>query len=958
MHIETSKPHIAQLPIVPYKSTPITDDKLAVSIPLFHSATDSGTMTDFNAERLKQIHTKGAIWTAIALQNNTDLTQHGAAIFFHVEDTIADIVADMMAEFDVPQSAFRQMTLPQPRNTKIQHPHYGKKLMCLDDPDFTPDSWLIVDSDAFVCSSKKRLAWYEKLISLDNPATVQAALKSATPYQTQVYGMFLAAGLTIDPELELYAQEHRAFRELGFHYFSHPKNQYQQYPYIATQLTYIPTSHDIHEFLKKHYINCYQDEFLMGMWHLINNNITQLTDTLDGLPLFYTTHDYINRDKSLDADGYLLHLKNSSPEQVEIYYPDFFDALQPESPSTKPVSGGLLTAPESTDNNNNEMVRSSISEKLKQTTSDKEAENGHRYGKIYDLIFDAVYQRQRRNLRICEIGVSFFGEGSLKAFQELPIVAEVVGIDVLDYTGHIAPHTTFHKVDNAYTHKTIHSLKQHHEPFDIIIDDGSHDPEHQQFFVKYYYDLLADGGCLICEDVYDPDFFKRMCDESDCFGFDGWANLGAGYQMTDQHDERILMREKASPVGARLPRPLNNERILMREKASPVGARLPRPLNNERILMREKGYQPTAESRFRFHLLGIAYGPTHKDFSACAFVQKTRKGSNMLHKLEHQVYHYGHERSEIDCTEHIPVIDDFVLQKTYGTSDHNGAPSGYNVEDLTFTTFDINTERELRKRIEPGDFVLTSFPHKNIAEHLADLPVHVVEWGIGYPQTYADYRVYESNGWMHFHRGMEHANGTRSYNDPDWCSAVIPNYFDPDEFEFCDQKDDYMLFIGRVDRCKGIEIALEMAKRTGVPLYIAGQNFLGDELYQMMPRHAEYLGVVDSDERKGLLSKAKAVVCPSMYLEPFLGVHIEAGFCGTPVITTNWGAPVEYCKHGVTGFRCQTGAQFVHALEHIDEILPEKCRIWAYNNFSMEKVSNTYHEYFEVIYRNINGFFW
>ena len=101
-----------------------------------------------------------------------------------------------------------------------------------------------------------------------------------------------------------------------------------------------------------------------------------------------------------------------------------------------------------------------------------------------------------------------------------------------------------------------------------------------------------------------------------------------------------------------------------------------------------------------------------------------------------------------------------------------------------------------------------------------------------------------------------------------------------------------------------------------------------------------------------------AVVCPSMYLEPFLGVHIEAGFCGTPVITTNWDAPVEYCKHGVTGFRCQTGAQFVHALEHIDEIQPEKCRIWAHNNFSMDKVSNTYQEYFEVLYRNINGISW
>ena len=287
----------------------------------------------------------------------------------------------------------------------------------------------------------------------------------------------------------------------------------------------------------------------MGMWHLKHNDFTQLQDALDGLAVFYQTKDYLHRDKSLDAVGYLLHVNDSSQEELDLFYDDFYQSLQPGR-------RGLLTAPDARENNDNETVRlgnrtyrpdsrSSISEKLKQTTSDKEAENGHSYGTLYDLIFDAVYQRQGRTLRVCEIGVSFFGEGSLKAFQELPIVAEVVGIDLLDYAGHIAPHTTFHKVDDAYTHKTIHMLKQQHEPFDIIIDDGSHDPEHQQFFVKYYYDLLTDGGCLICEDVYDPEFFKRMCDEAECFGFDGWANRGAGNLMTDAHNERILMREKS-----------------------------------------------------------------------------------------------------------------------------------------------------------------------------------------------------------------------------------------------------------------------------------------------------------------------------------------------------------------------------------------------------------------------------
>ena len=990
MSKETKKPHIARLPIPDFTPHPVTNNELAVSIPLFYSATDSGTMRGYDSERIKHIHTKAAIWAAIALQNNTDLAEHGIGIYFHVEDIIHDTVAEMFTKSNVPQELIRTMTLPKPR-TELKHPQYGKVLMCLDDPEITPKAWLIADSDAFVCSTGKRLKWYDRLVALENPATLQVTRTSATPYEMWVYGVCLAAGLRFDPETDLFMQEQRAYRELGFDYLSHGSSEdldgvAQERPFIASQLTYLPTTHDIYKFLWRHYPHCYQDEFLIGIWHQRRNDITPLTETLDGLPLFYSAADYMRRDKAEDVNGYLLHINadtdDNTAEQVDVYFEELFDGLTCRGTETTTYkNAGVCRGTETTTDN-----REAISQKLQQTASDKESENGHRYGTLYDLIFDAVAHRQNnRNLRICEIGVSFFGEGSLKAFQELPNVAEVVGIDLLPYEGHLAPHTTFHKVDDAYTHQTIHMLKQHHDPFDIIIDDGSHDPKDQEFFIKYYPQLLTDGGILICEDVYDADFFKRMCDEAGCYGFDGWANLGPAFQQASPHNERILMRD-SSPHHCRSVSPCPDRSLHHCPSGSPcpdnVGIKQScrgtetttyknggvcrgtetTPYN---VVNGGRGTETTPDNevngpphKFRFHLLGIAYGPTHKTFSACAFAQKTRKGSNMLHKLGHEVYHYGHENTDIDCTEHIPVIDDFVLQKTYGSVDHNGAPQNYSVDDLAFTTFDINTERELRKRAQPGDFVLASFAHKNIHDRIADLPVHVVEWGIGYPITYAGYRVYESNGWMHFHRGVDHTTGIKDYTIPDWCSVVIPNYFDPTEFEYSEQKEDYMLFIGRVDRCKGIEIVLEMAKRTGIPLRIAGPNLLGDELFQMLPRNADYIGVINSEERKVQLSKAIALVCPSMYLEPFLGVHIEAGFCGTPVITTNWGAPVEYCKHGITGFRCQTGEQFLWALQHVHQIRPESCRIWATSNFSMDRIGITYHEYFQVLYRNINGFFW
>ena len=192
--------------------------------------------------------------------------------------------------------------------------------------------------------------------------------------------------------------------------------------------------------------------------------------------------------------------------------------------------------------------------------------------------------------------------------------------------------------------------------------------------------------------------------------------------------------------------------------------------------------------------------------------------------------------------------------------------------------------------------------------------MHIVEPGIGYPDAFSQYRVYESATKMHFERGKAHAvfqfqnifpdaveyhDNFRSWDVmadsyDDWLSTVIPNYFDPSDFEYKEKKKNYILFIGRVEKHKGIEIAIELARHTNMKLIVAGPG----DLYSLgidIPDFVDFVGVADVDLRKTLMSDAKAVICPSLYLEPFLGVHIEAGFCGTPIITTNWGAPMQYC---------------------------------------------------------------
>src|SRR4051812_44031363 len=65
---------------------------------------------------------------------------------------------------------------------------------------------------------------------------------------------------------------------------------------------------------------------------------------------------------------------------------------------------------------------------------------------------------------------------------------------------------------------------------------------------------------------------------------------------------------------------------------------------------------PGPVRRFRFHLLGLAHLPTHRDCSPCAYTQKTVKLARMLKSLGHQVVFYGGEGSEVECDEFVPVV--------------------------------------------------------------------------------------------------------------------------------------------------------------------------------------------------------------------------------------------------------------------------------------------------------------
>jgi len=178
------------------------------------------------------------------------------------------------------------------------------------------------------------------------------------------------------------------------------------------------------------------------------------------------------------------------------------------------------------------------------------------------------------------------------------------------------------------------------------------------------------------------------------------------------------------------------------------------------------------------------------------------------------------------------------------------------------------------------------------------------------------------------------------------------------DFIFSAKKKNYFLFLGRVNSGKGIHIAKQIAAATNTKLIVAGAGDIPNRKDRRAEKLVEYVGVVGPAERAKLLSKARATLCPSTFLEPFCGVQIESMLSGTPVISSDWGAFAEYNLHGSTGFRCKTFEQFVWAANHLEGFTSANaCRAQGVR-FAMNCIAPRYEDYFASVKDVFGGKGW
>ena len=166
--------------------------------------------------------------------------------------------------------------------------------------------------------------------------------------------------------------------------------------------------------------------------------------------------------------------------------------------------------------------------------------------------------------------------------------------------------------------------------------------------------------------------------------------------------------------------------------------------------------------------------------------------------------------------------------------------------------------------------------------------------------------------------------------------------------------DGYLAFVGRIAEEKGPLAAIEVARRSRLPLRMAAKvdpldvPYYEEEVEPEMGRDVDFVGEIEEHEKPAFYAGARATLFPSDWPEPFGLVMIESLAAGTPVVALRRGSVPEVIEHGVTGFICEDVDEMVEATRRIGDIDPDACRQHA-ERFSADAMCRGYAQVYESL---------
>ena len=176
--------------------------------------------------------------------------------------------------------------------------------------------------------------------------------------------------------------------------------------------------------------------------------------------------------------------------------------------------------------------------------------------------------------------------------------------------------------------------------------------------------------------------------------------------------------------------------------------------------------------------------------------------------------------------------------------------------------------------------------------------------------------------------------------------ATVYNGVDISKYTFNETPSDYLLMVGSIGRHKNQGAAIRVAKKLGMNLVLAGK-IRDKDYFEELKRDIDgqwikWVGELAFDQKLELYQQAKAFLFPILWNEPFGLVMIEAMSCGTPVVAFRNGSTPEVVLDSKTGFIVENEKEMIDALGKIDQISREDCRRHVEENFTVEKMIDSY----------------
>jgi len=356
----------------------------------------------------------------------------------------------------------------------------------------------------------------------------------------------------------------------------------------------------------------------------------------------------------------------------------------------------------------------------------------------------------------------------------------------------------------------------------------------------------------------------------------------------------------------------------------------------------------------QLHCLQIPHTLPTRAFSHCAFTQKARLFPGMLKGQGYHTIAYGAgDGREVDASEWVSLMDEEEHADLLGpmpSTEIIGVRA--QASSSIYVQFNYYLREALKDRLAPGDAICLPFgtAHDRAIRSLPlvrENAVAVIETGIGYPEPCTLYRVYESEAWRHWVLGHEGREGQ------DWGSErmewVVPNYYDPADWMVIphNERPTTVVYLGRLQTVKGLDIIAALAPMMpDLTFEICGQ---GSAEQWLTAPNIRYRPPITGHARAMYLGTALAAIFPSRFVEPFCGAAVEAMLCGTPVVTSDFGAFTETVVHGETGFRCRTIEGYRRALRDVAGLDRDYVAQVARSRYTIPAVGPHYGDVFDEL---------